>query len=105
MDWLLFLPLGGTREEVVCSLVMWNIYFFLPVAMVTEPLAGLAPKGARYPTPGPSSRRMRKREGDGSSILILMCHGQCFQLVNFQNIMHKEAIDYLHLTDLTTVLE
>lgn len=28
MDLLLFIPLGGTREEVGCSLVMWNIYFF-----------------------------------------------------------------------------
>lgn len=76
---------------------------FLPVAMATELLAGLALKGSRwYPAPGPSSERTGKREGERGTILILMRHGQCFQMVSF---CHKEAIGHLHLSDLTTVLQ
>lgn len=50
-------------------------------------------------------KREDGKEGETGSILILMCHGQCFELVNFQNISHKEAIGHLHLSDLTTVLQ
>lgn len=60
---------------------------FLPVAMVTEPLAGLALRGAQWhPVPGQWERGLGRERG---SILVLMFNGQCFLLMNFQKISHK----------------
>lgn len=60
---------------------------FLPVAMVTEPPAGLAPRGAQWhPVPGQQDRGLQRERG---SIFILMFSGQCFLCVNFQKISHK----------------
>lgn len=60
---------------------------FLLVAMVTEPLAGLAPRGAQWhPVPGQQERGLGRERG---SILILMFNGHCFLLVNFQKIRQK----------------
>lgn len=60
---------------------------FLPVAMATEPLAGLALRGAQWhPVPGQWERGLGRERG---SILVLMFNGQCFLLMNFQKISHK----------------
>lgn len=75
---------GGVQPSHVEHLL------FLPVAMVTEPLVGLALRGAQWhPVPGQQERGLGRDRG---SVLILMFNGQCFVLVHFQKISHKVTI-------------
>lgn len=77
----------GRRRGWVQPSHVEHLLFFLPVAMATESLAGLALRGAQWHSvPGQQERGLGRDRG---SILILMINGHCLLLVNFQKINHK----------------
>lgn len=101
-----FLPLGGAGGKAECSLLGGTSTFSPRCHGDWATGRSGSARCSMTPSTGTGAlKREEGKEGESGSILILMCHGQCFQLVNFQNISHKEAIGHLHLSDLTTVLQ